>query len=151
LGEAAGSAGSQAGNHIEYHYTITCQLRGLRRSGRHRSTAIAILQLDMNIGHIEHDLGVGKRCPDREQEAPEVRSAHAFCLRHMSASSSSNRCQSPLPFSENVFIEWDRNLIWLSTHEGIYCVSSPALGTPVLEPRKISEWTARHLNAGWDG
>ena len=53
--------------------------------------------------------------------------------------------------SENVFIEWDRNLIWLSTHEGIYCLSSPALGAPVLEPRKISEWTAPHLNAGWDG
>jgi hypothetical protein len=53
--------------------------------------------------------------------------------------------------SENVFIEWDRNLIWLSTHEGVYCLSTPALGKPVLEPKKITEWSAPHLNAGWDG
>jgi hypothetical protein len=52
--------------------------------------------------------------------------------------------------SENVFIEWDRNLIWLSTHEGVYCLSTPALGKPVLEPTKVSQWSAPHLNAGWD-
>jgi hypothetical protein len=53
--------------------------------------------------------------------------------------------------SETVFIEWDRNLIWLGTHEGVYCLSTPALGEPVLEPRKIMEWSAPHLNVGWDG
>ena len=52
--------------------------------------------------------------------------------------------------SENVFIEWDRNLIWLSTHEGVYCLSTPALGQPVLEPTKVTQWSAPHLNAGWD-
>lgn len=52
--------------------------------------------------------------------------------------------------SENVFIEWDRNLIWLSTHEGVYCLSTPALGKPVLEPKKVERWTAPHLNVGWD-
>ena len=25
--------------------------------------------------------------------------------------------------TENVFIEWDRNLIWIGTHEGTYCLS----------------------------
>jgi len=53
--------------------------------------------------------------------------------------------------SENVFIEWDRNLIWLTTHEGIYCLSTPFLGTPVLEARSIDRWTVPHINAGWDG
>lgn len=52
--------------------------------------------------------------------------------------------------SENVFIEWDRNLIWLGTHEGSYCLSSPALGEPVLEPRRIANWTVPHGNLGWD-
>lgn len=52
--------------------------------------------------------------------------------------------------SENVFVEWDRNLIWLGTHEGSYCLSTPALGEPVLEPRKIEKWTIAHANVGWD-
>lgn len=41
--------------------------------------------------------------------------------------------------SESVFVEWDRNLIWLTTHEGLYCLSCPFLGKPVLEPRKITK------------
>jgi LVIVD repeat len=53
--------------------------------------------------------------------------------------------------SETVFVEWDRNLIWLGTHEGTYCMSTPALGAPVLEPRKIARWTVSHANLGWDG
>lgn len=48
--------------------------------------------------------------------------------------------------TEQVFIEWDRNLIWVGTHAGTYCLSSPALGKPVLEPRKVSEWTVPHVN-----
>ncbi|MEI6668599.1 MAG: hypothetical protein WCP29_10625, partial [Acidobacteriota bacterium] len=52
--------------------------------------------------------------------------------------------------SEATFVEWDRNLIWLATHAGTYCLSSPALGKPVLEPRKIDNWTVPFLNAGWD-
>jgi hypothetical protein len=52
--------------------------------------------------------------------------------------------------SENVFVEWDRNLIWVGTHEGTYCLSSPALGKPVLEPRRIERWTVAHGNVGWD-
>lgn len=52
--------------------------------------------------------------------------------------------------AETVFIEWDRNLIWMSTHEGTYCLSSPALGKPAFEPRKIDRWSIPHVNAGWD-
>ena len=52
--------------------------------------------------------------------------------------------------SEGTFVEWDRNLIWLSTHAGTYCLTSPALGKPVLEPMKIDHWTQPFLNAGWD-
>jgi hypothetical protein len=52
--------------------------------------------------------------------------------------------------TENVFVEWDRNLIWIGTHEGTYCLATPALGKPVLEPRKIEKWSLAHCNAGWD-
>ena len=52
--------------------------------------------------------------------------------------------------TENVFIEWDRNLIWVGTHEGVYCLSAPFLGKPVLEPQAVKRWTVPHANAGWD-
>ena len=52
--------------------------------------------------------------------------------------------------TEAVFIEWDRNLIWLSTHAGVYCLSAPFLGTPVLEPMAVSQWSVPHVNVGWD-
>jgi hypothetical protein len=52
--------------------------------------------------------------------------------------------------SENVFVEWDRNLIWLGTHAGTYCLSTPVLGKPVLEPRRIERWSVAHCNVGWD-
>lgn len=47
-------------------------------------------------------------------------------------------------------LEWDRNLIWVGTHHGTYCLSTPALGKPVLEPRRIEKWTVAHGNQGWD-
>jgi hypothetical protein len=52
--------------------------------------------------------------------------------------------------TENVFVEWDRNLIWIGTHEGTYCLSTPALGKPLVEPRKIERWSVPHCNVGWD-
>jgi hypothetical protein len=30
-------------------------------------------------------------------------------------------------------------------------LSSPVLGRPVLEPRRIERWTVPHGNRGWDG
>jgi hypothetical protein len=52
--------------------------------------------------------------------------------------------------TENCFVEFDRNLIWIGTHEGSYCLSCPALGRPVLEPRKVEKWSVAHCNVGWD-
>jgi hypothetical protein len=51
---------------------------------------------------------------------------------------------------ESVFVEWDRNLIWLATHGGTYCLSTPALGTPDFTARAIERWTVPHGNVGWD-
>lgn len=57
----------------------------------------------------------------------------------------------------NVFVEWDRRLIWVSTgylgdqNGEVFCLSTPSLGAPILEPRKVTRWTLPHINAGWDG
>jgi hypothetical protein len=51
---------------------------------------------------------------------------------------------------ENVFVEWDRNLIWFTTHEGLYCMSTPFLGKPILEPRKVEKWSVPYCNVGFD-
>lgn len=53
--------------------------------------------------------------------------------------------------TEAVFIEWDRNLIWVSTHAGLYCLSAPFLGPPRLEAMPVAEWSVPHVNAGWAG
>jgi hypothetical protein len=50
----------------------------------------------------------------------------------------------------SVFVEWDRNLIWVGSGGGVYCMSCPFLGKPVLEPKKVERWSMPHLNAGWD-
>ncbi|HTD03768.1 hypothetical protein, partial [Undibacterium sp.] len=34
--------------------------------------------------------------------------------------------------AHGIFVEWDRNLIWLFTNHGMYAVSSPLLGKPVF-------------------
>ena len=38
--------------------------------------------------------------------------------------------------THGVFIEWDRNLIWVFTNHGAYAVSSPLLGEPVFSLKK---------------
>ncbi|MFC1795639.1 LVIVD repeat-containing protein [Pseudomonadota bacterium] len=48
--------------------------------------------------------------------------------------------------TDNVFIEWDRKLIWVATDTGLYLVTSPALGEPVLRAMPVSEWTLDELN-----
>jgi hypothetical protein len=52
--------------------------------------------------------------------------------------------------TENVFVEFDRRLIWIGTHEGTYCLSCPALGKPVTEAKAVAEWSIPHCNVGWD-
>ena len=51
---------------------------------------------------------------------------------------------------ENVFVEWDRNLIWFTTHEGLYCMSTPFLGKPILDPQKVEKWSVPYCNVGFD-
>lgn len=48
--------------------------------------------------------------------------------------------------TDNVFIEWDRRLIWAATDTGLYLLTTPALGEPVLKPRPVSVWTLPDLN-----
>jgi len=50
--------------------------------------------------------------------------------------------------SDNVFIEWDRNLIWAMTNTGMYLLTSPALGKPNFEPMAVKEWSLPGLNQG---
>lgn len=51
--------------------------------------------------------------------------------------------------ADKVFIEWDRKLIWVATESGLYVLSSPALGKPVLSPMPVREWTLPSINKGW--
>jgi hypothetical protein len=49
---------------------------------------------------------------------------------------------------DDVFIEWDRRLIWISTDTGNYVLSAPQLGEPVLKPMAVKTWTLPGLNKG---
>jgi hypothetical protein len=48
--------------------------------------------------------------------------------------------------TDNVFVEWDRKLIWAATDTGLYLLTSPKLGDPILEPLEVSEWNLPDLN-----
>ncbi|MCJ7592956.1 MAG: hypothetical protein MUO51_16550, partial [Woeseiaceae bacterium] len=47
-----------------------------------------------------------------------------------------------------VFVEWDRKLIWVGSDTGLYLVSTPELGEPVLGPMAVEEWSLPGLNEG---
>ncbi len=47
-----------------------------------------------------------------------------------------------------VFVEWDRKLIWVGSDTGLYLVSTPELGKPVLAPMEVEEWSLPDLNEG---
>jgi hypothetical protein len=49
---------------------------------------------------------------------------------------------------DNVFIEWDRNIIWTATDTGLYALSCPNLGKPILDPMPVTEWSLDKLNEG---
>ncbi len=51
---------------------------------------------------------------------------------------------------DNVFVEWDRKLIWAATDSGLYLLSAPALGKPVLTPLPVKEWTLPSINKGFE-
>jgi hypothetical protein len=50
--------------------------------------------------------------------------------------------------ADQVFVEWDRKLIYGGTTTGLCILSSPALGKPVLGAMPVTEWSLPQLNAG---
>jgi hypothetical protein len=50
--------------------------------------------------------------------------------------------------ADTLFVEWDRKLIYVGTTTGLYVLSSPALGKPVLGPMPATEWSLPGLNVG---
>ena len=51
---------------------------------------------------------------------------------------------------DNIFIEWDRNLIWAATDSGIYLITHPSLGRPNTSPQSVKQWALEGLNEGHD-
>ncbi len=49
---------------------------------------------------------------------------------------------------DNCLIEWDRRIIWVAADTGLYAVTTPALGKPILEPMPVREWSLPKLNEG---
>ena len=49
---------------------------------------------------------------------------------------------------DNVFVEWDRNVIYCAADTGIYVLSCPSLGKPMLDPLPVTEWSLPKLNEG---
>lgn len=50
--------------------------------------------------------------------------------------------------TDAVFIEWDRKLMWVGTGTGLYLVTCPALGKPLLQAMPVKEWSLAGLNVG---
>ena len=50
--------------------------------------------------------------------------------------------------ADSVFIEWDRRLLWLATNDGLYLLSTPELGEPVLGPLPVARWSLPGVNVG---
>jgi len=50
--------------------------------------------------------------------------------------------------TDNVFVEWDRKLIWAATNSGLYVLSTPMLGEPILDAMPVTEWSLPGLNEG---
>jgi len=51
---------------------------------------------------------------------------------------------------DHILVEWDRNLIWAGTDSGVYLLSTPHLGDPVVEPLTVKEWALPGSNIGHD-
>ncbi len=50
--------------------------------------------------------------------------------------------------TEAAFIEWDRKIIHVFADSGLYILSSPVLGEPVLGPLKPERWNMEGFNEG---
>jgi hypothetical protein len=49
---------------------------------------------------------------------------------------------------DNQLVEWDRNILYVGTDNGLYVMSTPALGAPRLEPAPVRQWWPRGANVG---
>ena len=50
---------------------------------------------------------------------------------------------------DEIFIEWDRKLIWAAADSGLYLLSAPELGQPVLKGMPVKQWVFPDINRGW--
>jgi hypothetical protein len=48
----------------------------------------------------------------------------------------------------SVQVEWDRKILYAGTTTGLYILSTPALGKPMLEAMPVVEWSMPGLNVG---
>jgi hypothetical protein len=89
----------------------------------------------------------GVQCFDLTRpEAP--RGGTAYFIPPQGGSLSRDAFASFARDTDNVLVEWDRNLMWVLTNTGIYLYATPELGEPVLEPMPVSDWALPRLNAG---
>lgn len=49
---------------------------------------------------------------------------------------------------DHILVEWDRNLIWAGTDTGLYLLSTPHLGEPIVDPLPVAEWALPGSNIG---
>ena len=50
--------------------------------------------------------------------------------------------------SEMLYVEWDRKLMWVGSLTGLYLVTSPLLGEPLLKPMAVEQWALPNMNEG---
>jgi hypothetical protein len=50
--------------------------------------------------------------------------------------------------TDSCFVEWDRNIIYAACNTGLYILTSPVLGKPVLGAMPVREWSLPQLNVG---
>jgi hypothetical protein len=86
----------------------------------------------------------GVRCYDLSEPTRPEEVAY-FIPPHAGDIDDSDSINRPV---DNVFVEWDRRLIYVGSTAGLYVMSCAALGEPVLDPLPVTEWSLPHLNAG---
>jgi hypothetical protein len=88
---------------------------------------------------IAPDTSEGKLFPGSDIEYDPNNPTYVHC---MDQASSYNRP------SDSCFIEWDRNIIYAGCNTGLYILTSPLLGKPVLGAMPVREWSLPQLNVG---
>ena len=86
----------------------------------------------------------GVRCYDLS-EPTQPREVAYFVAPHGGDISDSNTFNRP---TDNVFVEWDRKIVYAATTTGLYVLTSPALGEPIFDPTPITEWSLPSVNKG---